>query len=163
MFTAINIRVFTKQTSLLLLMFADSCKEGKHFSASHLNFIEDTFIGYQNSIFITELVQPCFTKVLITSLIMVRFEKFNLVLKLESKGYKFSHATNVCEFVKIAKFANIYRTWTFVDLQYCATTLKVFECWARLTANILWLQKNSQRPCTIFNQESTNDRQTNRR
>ncbi len=49
---------------------------------------------------------------------MVRFSKFNLVLKLESKGYKFLRAINVCEFVKIAKFMNINRARTFVDLQY---------------------------------------------
>ena len=28
MFAAINVRVFAKQTSSLLLMFADSCQEG---------------------------------------------------------------------------------------------------------------------------------------
>ncbi len=49
---------------------------------------------------------------------MVRFSKFNLVLKLERKSYKFLRAINVCEFVKIAKFANINRARTFVDLQY---------------------------------------------
>ncbi len=49
---------------------------------------------------------------------MVRFSKFDLVLKAESKVYKFWRAINVCEFVKIAKFANINRARTFVDLQY---------------------------------------------
>ncbi len=49
---------------------------------------------------------------------MVRFSKFDLVLKAESKAYKFWRAINVCEFVKIAKFANINRARTFVDLQY---------------------------------------------
>ena len=49
MFAAINVCVFEKQTSLLLLMFADSCHGAQHF------------------------VQPCFTKVPITPLIMVRF------------------------------------------------------------------------------------------
>ena len=53
---------------------------------------------------------------------MVRLSKFNLVLKPESKGYKFLRAINVSEFVKIAKFANIYRARTFVDLQYIVTT-----------------------------------------
>ncbi len=36
---------------------------------------------------------------------MVRFSKFNLVLKAESKAYKFWRAFNVKEFVKIAKHA----------------------------------------------------------
>ncbi len=49
---------------------------------------------------------------------MVQFSKFSLVLKAESKDYKFWRAINVCEFVKIAKFANINRARTFVDLQY---------------------------------------------
>ncbi len=94
MFAAINVRVFEKQTSSLLLMFADSCLEGQHF------------------------LQPCFTKVSITPLKMVRFEKFNLDLKVESNGYKFLRAIYVCEFVKITKFANINRARTLVDLQY---------------------------------------------
>ena len=49
---------------------------------------------------------------------MVRFEKFNLDLKVESKDYKFLRAIYVCDFGKIAKFANINRARTFVDLQY---------------------------------------------
>ncbi len=49
---------------------------------------------------------------------MVRFSKFNLVLKAENKAYKFWRAMNVCEFDKIAKFANINRARIFIDLQY---------------------------------------------
>ncbi len=48
---------------------------------------------------------------------MVRFSKFNLVLKLESKAYNFVRAINVCEFVKNVKFTNINWARTFVDLQ----------------------------------------------
>ncbi len=48
---------------------------------------------------------------------MVRFSEFNLVLKLDNKSYKCVRAINVCEFAKNAKFANISRTRTFVDLQ----------------------------------------------
>ena len=61
MFAAINVCIFAKQTSSLLLMFADSCHE--------------------------------------------------------SKAYNFLRAINVCEFAKNAKFANINRTRTFLDLQ----------------------------------------------
>ena len=49
---------------------------------------------------------------------ITKVSKFNLDLKVESKGYNYWCATNVCEFVKIAKFANINRARTFVDLQY---------------------------------------------
>ena len=94
MFTAINVRGLVNENISLLLMFAFlSCSElyGK----------------------------PCFTKIAITPLIMVRFSKFNLVLKLDNESYKCLHAINVCEFAKNAKFANINRARTFVDLQYC--------------------------------------------
>ena len=58
---------------------------------------------------------------------MARFSKFNLVLKAESKAYKSWRAINVCEFIKIAKFANINRTRTFVDLQYVLSLDKLFD------------------------------------
>ena len=92
MFAAINVCGLAKQNILLLVMFAFlSCGElhGK----------------------------PCFSKVAITPLIMVRFSKFNLVLKLEIKRYKGLPAINVCEFARNARFTNINCTRTFVDLQ----------------------------------------------
>ncbi len=49
---------------------------------------------------------------------MIRFSKFNLVLKAESKAYKFWRAINVCEFAKIAKFANINRARTLIAREH---------------------------------------------
>ena len=52
---------------------------------------------------------------LVAPLFMVRFSKFNLSLKLESKLYnKFA---KICEFAKIAKFVKFNRTRNLVDLQ----------------------------------------------
>ncbi len=93
MFAAINVCGLANQNISLLLMFAflswDEL-DGKH----------------------------SFTKMTITPLIMVRFSKFNLVLKLDNKSYQCLRALNVCKFAKNAKFANISRARTFVDLQY---------------------------------------------
>ena len=92
MFAAINVCRLANQNTLLLLMFA-------FLSWGELDG------------------KPCFTKMVITPLIMARFSKFNLVLKLDNKSYKCLCAINVCEFAKNAKFANINRALTFVDLQ----------------------------------------------
>ena len=48
----------------------------------------------------------CFTKMVMTPLIMIRFSKFNLVLKLDNENYKCLRTINVCEFAKNTKFAN---------------------------------------------------------
>ncbi len=51
-----------------------------------------------------------------SSLLLLMF--LILVMRVrESKGYNFLCAIYVCEFVKIAKFANINHARTFVDLQ----------------------------------------------
>ncbi len=92
MFTAMNVCGLANQSILLLLMFAFlSCGEldGK----------------------------PSFTKMAVTPLIMVRFSKFSLVLKVD-ESYKYLCAIHVCEFAKNVKVANINRARTFVDLQY---------------------------------------------
>ncbi len=70
--------------------------------------------------------QPCFTKVLITSLIMVWFSKFNLVLKLENMAYYFLCAINVCEFFKSRS------SWTFIACKH----LLINNLNLRLTAMI---------------------------
>ena len=58
----------------------------------------------------------------VSPLFMVRFSKFNLSLKLESKLYNTICAFKFCEFVKIAKFAKLNRTRNSVDLQFSSLT-----------------------------------------
>ena len=82
MFAAINVCRLANQNILLLLMFA-------FLSWGELHG------------------KPSFTKMAITALIMVQFSKFNLFLKLDNESYKCLHATNICEFAKDVKFANI--------------------------------------------------------
>ncbi len=60
--------------------------------------------------------QKCyFTKIPVAPLFMVRFSKFNLSLKLESKLYNKYCALQFCDFAKNAKLNG---TRNLVDLQY---------------------------------------------
>ncbi len=54
----------------------------------------------------------------VAPLFMVRFSKFNLSLKLESKLYYIVCIFQFCEFPKIAKLAKLNCTQNLVHLQY---------------------------------------------
>ncbi len=68
---------------------------------------------------------------------MVLFSK--LVLKLDSKSYKFLHDINVCKFVKITKFANVNRAQTFVYLQYAIFWLQPIKYFQFPNINLMLL------------------------
>ncbi len=54
----------------------------------------------------------------VAPLFMVRFSKFNISLKLETKPHNNICAIKFCGFVKVAKFATLNRSQNFIDLQY---------------------------------------------